>query len=618
MPTTRATTTWSWLALALALTVGWSGRADGHDIRVGTRTDLTANVRAAGTLVTVDGFLRDNLGQGIEGEAIKIDFAKAVDATGPIARDLRTDRTGRFYVTLTLPPGRYDGTIRYSGREFYYAPVERRLDPVTTRRGELELTIRAPALALRANERVRVAVAATSAAQPVPGLQLSVYVSGSLLKLPRTEEDGTVIFPLELSELPGSTAQIVVQFDGDERFEADRKVEVVRILDAPTLSSDARAIRARLQRGVAVSGVLGDRAGGVTAQEIDVILSQGGEELERFRARTDEEGKYGLFISEDRYEAGELTVQSQVVLPGGSLLEATPLTLEVEKTGLTGLPWLLVSLLGVFGAVLGVNALRDWWGAREERPEKAKKPRVSPQRARRPSIVAVERAEIPSEVPEGATRIAGVLWDRQRREPLREGEVAILTTQEEGQPAVIPATPIDADGAFSFGPLSPGAYVLRATARGFVSASYRFTIPHSGELRYFRFPLTPVRVVVRDLYAELSDELLEADEGAWGRLTPREVSERLLEAVESILSEEEEREEVVQEGLKAFRALLGRVLDAERGDGPALSSDEVVKAFVTLTEEVYYSQRLHDEEIITVAERLASRVREHVEEWRGR
>ncbi|MEL6180349.1 MAG: carboxypeptidase-like regulatory domain-containing protein, partial [Myxococcota bacterium] len=206
----------------------------------------------------------------------------------------------------------------------------------------------------------------------------------------------------------------------------------------------------------------------------------------------------------------------------------------------------------------------------------------------------------------------GLLWDGQRGVALREGEVAILTGQGDTGPPVFPSTPVDDEGQFAFGPMSPGTYVLRASSHGYVTAKHRFTIPHQGNLRFFRFPLTPVRVVVRDIYATLSDELLEADEEGWGRLTPREASELLLEVIEVMLVEEDTPEETLKEGIRAFRAQLAKVRDAERGEGPPLSADEVVRAFVALTEEVYYSQRLHDEAIIIVAERLAERVRTRV------
>jgi hypothetical protein len=146
--------------------------------------------------------------------------------------------------------------------------------------------------------------------------------------------------------------------------------------------------------------------------------------------------------------------------------------------------------------------------------------------------------------------------------------------------------------------LEAGRYALRVTSLGFVGASYKFSIPHGGELALFRFPLVPVRVVVRDLFEDLSEDLTRERE-VWGRLTPREVLKLALRALAEV-------EPSDAEGRVAFEESLERAL----GQEPAsLAPNEAVSAVVSVLEEVYYSRRLHDEQLARVVERLAALLR---------
>jgi hypothetical protein len=167
----------------------------------------------------------------------------------------------------------------------------------------------------------------------------------------------------------------------------------------------------------------------------------------------------------------------------------------------------------------------------------------------------------------------------------------------------------DGRGRFRFEELPPGSYTLKARALGYVGASYTFTIPHGGELGLFRFPLTPVRVVVRGLFEDLSTEVTRQGE-VWGRLTPRQLQGVLLEALRPELREEGGQGALQEEGYKAFRASLERALGQQ--DAQELGASGVVAAITHVIEEVYYSRRLHEEEIIDLMERLVQRARQRV------
>lgn len=588
---------WCW-----ALSWAW-----GYDIRIGTRTALSASVHAEGTRVTVDGHLRDNVGQGIEGETVQVEFEQGGESGQFYAREARTDRTGRFYMALTLDPGQYRVTTTYAGREHYYArhSVE---DTVSSQQGRVELSLQVPRLLPRDAGTVPVRLAVTNGANPVPELPLSVEVGGEAVEVV-TGPEGTASVPLSLASVRGARVLVRAAFEGTKAYAAASASTTVRLLDGPALTLEAQNVRARLDRGVRVRGEVTDQHGEVEGALVDVSLRQKGAEVGRYSTRTDDDGQYDLFVPEDRLSEGPLEVQAWLMAQGASLAEGSA-SLEVSRTGGGLIPWLLGGALLLSVGVLGSVALRDAWRAWQRRkPKKSDRSRRSLSGAREPGIRAMPQGDDGEAAP-GPVDLAGALWDDQVEAPIEGGLVRVLTlgSGAGGDPEALPEAAratSNAQGRFRVEGLAPGRYMLHARARGYISASYRFEIPHSGVLSRFRFPLTPVRVVVRDLYEELVDEVVR-ERGSWGRLTPRQVRGRLLALVEASI--QPGAFPGGAEGYQAFRARLEEALEARR-QGQDLDGAAAVEALVSVLEEVYYSQRLHDEALATVMERLTEVIR---------
>jgi hypothetical protein len=126
-------------------------------------------------------------------------------------------------------------------------------------------------------------------------------------------------------------------------------------------------------------------------------------------------------------------------------------------------------------------------------------------------------------------------------------------------------------------------------------------------LNLFRFPLTPVRVIVRDLFDDLSGEVTRQG-NAWGRLTPRELQGIFLRALHG---EAEDEPLLTAEGHEVFSRALERALEAQAAQA-ALSAAQAAAAVTHIIEEVYYSQRLHEEAVAVLMERLAAQIRQHL------
>ena len=588
-------------------------RAGAWDLRIGTRTRLTSTTTVQGTRVGVDGYLRDNVGQGVPGMAISIDFEKVAGSTGVIRRDVITDRTGRYFVALSLPAGRYKGKVRYSGQQYYFEGAEVDLGEVQTRRGEVELSLQHPVVA-RQGWTVKAIVAAISGGEPVEHLPLEVTVGDAELAV-ETGDAGTVAFPVDLSEAKGGTFPISARLVDARDFLPSEARGSIRVIDRPSLSLEADLVRARLQRGLMLSGDFVDRFGGIGEQPVTLIVSSKGVETARFVAKTNADGGYEFFVAEDKLPVGDLEIEGLVTLARGESVVAPAASLHFDKTGSGTLLWLIGLVLGSSLMLIVGVGVRDLI-IKRRREERDKPKRVSPRAARQPGVVAIDRTERPEHLLEaGDDAIGGILQDAQTKEPLANALVRLSEDLGQGIDALELPTHAEVktndEGHFTFEPPPRGNYVLIGQKRGYVSGRVRLSVPHKGRFSWVGFPLTPVRVVVRDLYEGLVEDLAMRN-AAWGRMTPRQVYRLLVKAVARVVAGE--HVSALDEGFGAFESALGELLAATRGERERLTGARLVEVFTHLIEEVYFSQRMHDEQIIQISERLADAIRQIAKE----
>ncbi len=603
-----------WLSVILGVSLAWAAwpapQAAAWDVRVGTRTRLTAAVRAQGTLVSVEGFLRDNVGQGVPGMGVSLDFTRQGEGGAVVRRDAVTDRAGRFALTTTLPAGTWQGRVAFSGQQYYFETAEVDLGPVRTARGEVQLSALTPPVALRSRGSAVVTLGALSApagaqaAEPVSGLKL-LFQAGSAPPVEvQTGSAGTVPVSVDLGEVEDATLPLTVRLADTQHFREARASASLRVLGAPSLTLEAAAVRARLERGLRAAGALEDRHGGGPGLPVEVAVYQGQDERARLRATTDADGAWEVFIPEAQLPEGALRVEAAALLGPQDRLEAAPVVLAFQRTGLGWTPWALGGALAL--ALLGAGGLAARDALRRRQAEEAAKPRrVTPQQARTPGIAAAPAGSRPARAASaGRDSLAGQLWDDHAQLPIPGAQVTLRRAD--------PAAPVlqvtsDEDGAFAFDAPGEGAWRLEAAARGYVTASHAVALPHRGDLSWFRFALTPVRVVVRDLYAALVEDLAR-DHARWGRLTPRQVYGLLLAAVAELRAQQSVA--APAEGWTAFEASLQRLRADAAEDAPPLDGPALVEALTHLVEEVYFSQRAYDEDIIAVTERLTATLRD--------
>ena len=117
-----------------------------------------------------------------------------------------------------------------------------------------------------------------------------------------------------------------------------------------------------------------------------------------------------------------------------------------------------------------------------------------------------------------------------------------------------------ADGAFAVEGLAPIEWLVEVSAAGHVTEQFAATVPHRGELRGVRVDLVPVRERVFQLYRRAAEPILP-EPRLWGVWSPRQI------------------------------------VDHVRGRRPTPALAELT-AFV---EEIYFSARLADEEVLPTA-----------------
>ena len=105
-----------WIALACASPLAAKVRAQ-PSVRVRAATQLELEALPSERGLTLQGTLRDNLGQPLPGRAIELQLT--TDAGAKQQRTRQTGDDGSFRAVFTLPPGRYRALARFAGDVAY-------------------------------------------------------------------------------------------------------------------------------------------------------------------------------------------------------------------------------------------------------------------------------------------------------------------------------------------------------------------------------------------------------------------------------------------------------------------------------------------------------------------
>ena len=228
---------------------------------------------------------------------------------------------------------------------------------------------------------------------------------------------------------------------------------------------------------------------------------------------------------------GQWIARARYQPDAGEALEATTEPVVVDQTSsrwMLNLIGLLVILVGLVALAQRLSAqdLREWLRrilARRGAEEPAREPGVEDDEP-----IEVEALEVPEEARDdiGRERIAGVVWDGWRGQPIPFAVLELEPDRGQGDPRTCVAM---SDGRFSSPELEPGPWSLRVVAEGFAPGTLSLEIPHGGQYGYFRLGMVAVPLKIRRFYRHWVRRIRGED--LWGRLSPRQIEGRDLGGV---------------------------------------------------------------------------------------
>jgi hypothetical protein len=548
------------IALAAALAAGPARAPAAPSIEVKAQTQLVLEkVRALGDgEVEVRGALVDRLtGKGLANQLVTVRLG-ADDDDHRAA--VRTHDDGKFSaIVREVTAGEQPIELEFSG-----AGLLDRAEPftATTDPARAQVALKLTAEDAPGGSRITATAEVDGRPTELP-IQLSAGPpSGELRPLGSAQTGAPLLFTRARAGGPG-TQRVRAAYAGDDSKQpatAELTLEL-RSVTRTTLALASASLA--YEDDLVATGAVTDDDGRPVPRAAVTLSAVGGLAGDRRLAQgaTGADGTYRFEVEAELLGAGQVGVQVRAepgapsVLPSSSppvnVLIAAPQPVPVSYTIIAFLAT-AVAAGGFFTA-----RARPWQRFRRQAP-----PAEAPEHGgdaeptagglvlNRPGLVSTLRRAHDD-------GFSGVVRDAVRGRPV-EGAAVRLILQEERE------TQSGADGAFAIERLGPGEWRAEVAAPGHVTEKFAVTIPHRGELRGVRIDLVPVRERVFQLYRRAAEPILP-EPRLWGIWSPRQIMEHV----------------------RAHRP------------SPALAE------LTDFVEEVYFSQRVSDEDVLaTAAERV--------------
>lgn len=611
------------LLSAVTLVVVWAvvsapDSAGAVDLTVQGRSDLSFRARSIGARLEVDGRLRDDRGRPLARRRIGLTVEGESGGRAVAEQAVETDERGRFRAVFGLEPGTYaveavfESTSHVRGQRVE-TNVEVEPEPV-------ELRLEGPEVVGAGATPVDLRVRATAAGRGV-GVPV-VLQSGGRERRHELSPRGSGEFDVAGMLSPGDN-RIEAVVPATEHRERVAATHQIRLVDEPKVEVRASTVFERLQRGIAVDVSVSDTRGPVDGMGVEVVMERlsgegspgespdggaSGEERPSSSGETDDTGGFRAFFGRDDLTDGEWRPTVTISPDVGASVTSRPDPVELDRTasryvvrGAAGLA--LLAVLFVVGRE-GWLAVRARLRERRERleEERRREEAFEETEALEPEALeeVPEEADVPTEG-EGRRLVSGVVWDVWRGEVVEGATVRAERRGSDGSGAEVTT---DRRGWFELDDLESGDWQLVIDAPGFVRADCEFDVPHGGDFAAARFDVVAVPLKIRRLYRSLASFVESRD--PWGDLSPREIRDAIVTALEARDLEEEDAESEV------FARRVAKLVEV--GEEELDSGRDYVRALTDIVEETNFSGRTYGRPTWEFARRLALRIRELVEE----
>ncbi|MBN1945911.1 MAG: Ig-like domain repeat protein [Bradymonadales bacterium] len=600
-----------WAVIGLA---SWCGLGPGvpgihqssaAELTVFARTTLRIEVVSQGRRLYLRGDLRDNLFQGLADRPITVEVAPADGSLASVRRleyPLHTDRNGQFLFRELLEEGSWVVSARYAGDRWHTPSSVEQM--VRIQRVPLEIELVTPRAApVWADIPVQVSVHSSG---PRARWVIDLVINGVALGGPVvTDEEGRASLQVGTVNQEGVVG-IEATFPGDDVYlpaAAQTRVQVYR--SASIHLHTVQVYKGRDHRLLSVQGALQSDLGPIEGAEL--VLAIDGIEQED-AAITGRDGGFRFARSIADLEPRGLHEVAVLFHPLGSsdpeLREEATTEIEISAGPLASLVvWARVAAGGLAAAaVLVFLALHVAMRLR---------PRRSNRRSSGPPGHGAPRKRVDLSIPprragRQQVHVGGRVVDADTYLPIGPGEVVLERLDGGGGGKIA----IGKEGSFEARDLEEGRYHATAQVTGYVATGFDLSIPHRGEFGQMEVYLASIRAWIRYLYQQMTEQLeLGGEEEVWGRLTPRQVERLICESYLTGLPSAVEAEDV-----RRFRSRLREMLE-QQGETAA---EDRLRVLTLLVEEVYYSGRIYEEELIDRCHRLIAAVKGAVMAGRGR
>jgi hypothetical protein len=586
-------------SLALVVTVLCGPPVEGYEIRVRGRAELTVDVTTAGTSLQVYGRLRDDARLGLPQRKVTIRIQP--DGNEPTEETtVHTDFRGGFEWQGEMAPGNY--RVEVVLPETDHVTGARLYRPVTVTMAPARLDMRVPGVVAEGAREAWVQLAASASGT---GLMTTVEfrVNEGPLQVVELDRFGRARVNVASEVIAGENVVEAVLAATEHREEV-RVRERLRGLRGLEIDATTRPVYERLERGLEMRAAVSDGQGPVANLQVAMSLKRtdaGDERVLEASARTDDRGRVRHVFSgqdiEDGTWVGQIIVSPDAGESVAAMTQPVVLARESSRRLLNGLG--LLGIVAVFLLVASPFAARiaEHW-ARRRAHRKARETRARAYAAVETlAVTELEAGDEPqaSQVHDGLG-LSGLVWDVWRRRPVANATLSLRQMDSDG--AVLATVRSDEGGRFRLQGKAPGHYDLLINAPGFVDGQLALSLPHAGNLGRIRLDMVAVPLKIRRVFQAMVESL--EGEDLWGKLTPRQIEEALLESLQGD----------VRGACEAHRQWLGQRLEAFRSMSPQDDGRALLDLLVHLVEESYYGNEEATTDHWHVARDIAMRLTE--------
>ncbi len=580
------------IAMIVAVIAGgifsWSTSVDALEISVHGESQLELSVGAAGTLLYVEGTLRDDLGANLPQMEINIIVEEQGEARFEEGR--HTDYFGRFAMPIELPPGTYDVRAEFEGTSHVAGTAASQR--VTTDTAPTELRLRAPSWVHGDDTEVPIWLEARSGERGLPTFA-SVMVNGEGVASVDLDARGRASLDVG-PYLELGANEVSAEIAATEHRDGATQVVPLQKVSQPDVNGRLHRIFFRMVRGLEIE--LTVEAGGETLPDIDAEIylerntesvEGGDEDLIRLvkSVHSDRDGRATVLIDDDELGYHEWNVSASIAPPAGPVIWWDGGVVQHEPSRWQGLIRILV-LMALIAALLwiGRRGVLALWDALQQRfdtdEEEVSDSMEDILEAVESVTIEAVAPPVESEAREG-TGLRLQLWDEWDEQPVADASLTL--NGPGGETHELCAS---TQGIVELPSLPAGSWILRAEAPGFVPAEGEVEIP--SELSWARILMTAVPLKIRRAYRSMIKRAHGED--SWGRLTPRQI-EAALRTVESAGDENAISPEFGEP--RRWRTMLDDWEDCDEGE----RVDVLLRMITAVVEETNYSGRRFDREI---------------------